>query len=82
METKTQLSPGNYMKTKKVIEALEHRFCKSTLASIVKKVCPVHTGELDVYYNTADLKNVIEPNLFRDLECEVITHMILSHPKI
>ena len=73
-----KLKPGNYMKVNRVIEILNHKFCKSTLASIVEKICPKHEGEYDIYYNTKDLKNVIESTLFRELECEVITHMIIE----
>jgi hypothetical protein len=72
------LQPGNYMKANRVIETLNHRFCKSTLASIIEKVCIKHEGEFGEYYNTRDLKSLIEPSLFRELECEVTTHMILS----
>jgi len=72
-----KLQPGNYMKVSKVTEFLENHF-KSTLLDIVKKVCPKHEGEHNIYYSTADLKNLMMPYIFQELECEVVTHIILD----
>lgn len=71
-----QLQSGNYMNAKHVIETLNHRFCRPTLASIAEKVCKKHQGEHGIYFNTTDLKNIMMPDLFKELECEVTTHMI------
>lgn len=77
--TKTnQLPSGNYMNAYHVIETLNHRFCRPTLASIAEKVCTKHQGEYGTYFSTTDLKNIMMPDLFKELECEVTTHMILS----
>lgn len=75
---KTSLQPGNYMKVNSVMNYFYHVNLKSTLADIVKKACTIHEGEFDIYYNTKDLKSVITPDLFREMECQVTTHMILT----
>ena len=77
MTSTNQLKPGNYMKVSAVLNFIENHF-KFTLQDVVQKVCPIHTGEFDVYYSTTDLKNVIISNIFREMECEVTTHMILT----
>jgi hypothetical protein len=73
-----KLQPGNYMKVNSVMEYFYHYNVKSTLAEIIKKVCPIHEGEFNIYYSTKDLKSVIVPDLFREMECQVVTHMILE----
>jgi hypothetical protein len=76
---KSQLLPGNYMKVNSVMNFFCHDGnIKAALARIIKEVCPIHEGEFDIYYNTKDLKSIIVPDLFRELECQVITHMILN----
>jgi hypothetical protein len=72
----SKLKSGNYMRVSKVIETLNHKFCRPTVSSIIEKICTKHEGEYDIYYNTKDLRNVIESSLFRELECEVTTHII------
>lgn len=52
---------------------------------IGEKKLPVNTTNVSKYilsetnpisfYNTNDLKNIMEPSDFREMECEVITHM-------
>jgi hypothetical protein len=37
-----------------------------------------HIGERDVYFNTTDLKTIMEADFFKEMECECITHMILT----
>jgi hypothetical protein len=78
MTTTNQLKPGNYMRVNAVMNYFNHSNIKSTLAGIIEKVCPKHRGEFDIYYDTKDLKSVITPDLFREMECEVTTHMILT----
>ena len=75
--SKNQLKPGNYMKVSKVNEFIENHF-KFTLSDIVKKTCKIHEGEFDSYYDTADLKNVCAPFIFKEMECDCVTYMILS----
>jgi hypothetical protein len=75
---KANLQPGNYMKVESVLSYFNHYNVKSTLASIIKKVCPVHEGEFSILYDTKDLKSVIVPDLFRELECHVNTLMIIE----
>ena len=71
-----KLPNGNYMKVKAVMNYFRHENAKSTLASIIEKTCPVCVGEYSDYYNTEDIKTVINPDLFREMECHVTTHMI------
>ena len=78
MKTLTKLLAGQYMKVDAVQSYFQSVNLKSTLASVIRIVCPMHEGEYDLYYDTADLKNVIESGLFRELQCKVITHLILS----
>jgi len=70
------LTPGNYMNAYHVIETLIHCFGKPTLASIIEKVCTKHQGEPGIYFNTTDLKNIMMPDLFKELECIVVTYMV------
>lgn len=72
------LKPGNYMNVHHVIETLNHRFSRPTLASIAEKVCTKHQGKHSIYFNTMDLKNIMMPDLFKELECNVITHMVIE----
>jgi hypothetical protein len=72
------LKPGNYMNVDSVMNYLYHVNLRSTLVDIIKKVCPIHGCKLDIYYNTSDLKSVMRPDLFRELECHVITYMVIE----
>ena len=74
----TKLTPGNYMKVSKVLETLNHKWCKPTLATVAEKVLTKHSGEHDVYFSTEELKSIMIPDLFKELECEVVTHMIIA----
>lgn len=78
MKTVKKLPTGSYMKAKAVQSYFQSVNLKSTLASIINSTCPVHEGEYDVYYDIQDLKMVIVDGLFRELECNVITHIIMS----
>ena len=77
MKTSKKLPAGQYMKVDAVQSYFQSVNLKSTLV-VITVVCPMHEGEYGLYYDTADLKNVIEPSLFRELECDVITHIIPS----
>jgi hypothetical protein len=68
------LSPGNYMRTSCVEKFLQPR---SEWHFFPLLDLPTHTGEFSTYYNTADLQRVLKPEVFQELECEAITHMIL-----
>lgn len=70
------LPKGNFMKCDIVIDTLTYKFCKSTLAQIVHKYCPVHQGQFDTYYNVKDLQSLMMPFLFEALEVEVTSYMI------
>lgn len=78
MNNSLKLAPGNYMKSSAVLHILYQIYQKPTLAETVEKVCPIHTGEFGQYFSTDDLKSVIDPVFFKDLQCEVVTHMILT----
>lgn len=75
---KSILQPGNYMKCESVMDYFYHINVKTTLASIILKVCPIHGSEGYIFYNTKDLKSVMMPGLFQELECQVTTHMIIE----
>ena len=73
---KLSLIPGNYMNAYHVIETLNHCFSRPTLASIAEKFCTKHQGKHSIYFNTTDLKNIMMPDLFKELECIVVTYMV------
>ena len=77
MENEKKLQPGNYMKVSKVNEFIENHF-KFTLNDIVKSVCKTYESEHGIYYNTKDLQNVITPFIFKEMECNCVTYMILE----
>ena len=75
MSTTTSLQPGNYMKVTPV------RLFLSKYHPLIEESAnrlPKHIGEYDTYFNTADLQTIMGKNLFNELECECITHMILE----
>ena len=72
-----QLQPGNYMKVQSVNEFIDKHFSK-TYSNTINEKCTKHQGKTGEYYNTADLKQLVTPFVFQELECEVITRMILS----
>ena len=75
MSTTTSLQPGNYMKVTPVRLFLSKYFPNIEMEA---NKLPKHTGEYDVYFNTTDLQTIMDKNLFQELECECITHMILT----
>ena len=78
MKNVKTLPEGQYMKVESVQSYFQTKVLKSTLASVIQLVCPSYEGEYGLYYNVQDLRSVIVPDLFRELECEVTTHVILS----
>ena len=70
------LNPGQYMKCESVMTYFYHINVKTTLASTILKVCPVHESEGYIFFNTIDLKSVISEQLYRELSSQVITHWI------
>ena len=75
MENK--LKPGRYMNVSSLTEFLKSN---DDFTDIVEKVKGIekHTGVEDVYYSTADLKNVIPSDQFRLIECEVVTYLVFN----
>ena len=73
MEIK-KLQPGNYMKVTPVLLFLAKHPIQCMNANKLTK----HIGEYNVYFNTEDLKPIMPKYLFEELECETVTHMILS----
>lgn len=70
------LNPGRYMKINSVNGFISKY--QSSVLDTIKSECPSHTGEFDKYYSTQDLKNHLDLEFFRDMECSVTTHLILS----
>jgi len=75
MSTTTSLQPGNYMKVTSVRLFLSKYH---PLIEMEANRLPKHIGEYDVYFSTTNLQTIMDKNLFKDLECECITHMILE----
>jgi hypothetical protein len=70
---------GNYMSVESVI----NYFLKQerlTLVDIIRNHCNTNVGwnggAFNLYYNTQDIKCVMMPDLFKELECDVITYMV------
>ncbi len=70
------MKQGNYMVDLEVIDYVETRLGRFTLSSIIHKICKLHKAGDTSYYSTEDLKNVMMPELFREMECHVTTHMV------
>lgn len=72
---KKKLNPGNYMKVTSVRLFLSKYFPNIEMeANKLTK----YEGEYDIYFSTLDLKSIMSSDLFKELECEVTTHMILK----
>ncbi len=69
-----RLQPGNYMKTTAVLRFLSHFPIQCMKANQLTK----HIGEYNVYFNTADLQEIMSADVFKEMECECVTHMILA----
>lgn len=72
---KSKLNPGRYMKASSLNEFLKSN---NDFTDFVQKVKGIetNTGVEDVYYSTADLKNVIPSDQFILIECEVVTYLV------
>ena len=71
---KSILKPGCYMKTTSVLRFLSIYPIQYMEVNNLQK----HIGEYDVYFSTSDLKSIMTEKVYKEMECEVITHMILS----
>lgn len=67
------LKPGNYMKVTSVRIFLGSMPIHLMRANQLK----THKGECNVYFSTEDLKTIMSESVFREMECQCITHMIL-----
>jgi len=76
-QTRT-LSFGKYMACKPVFDAMYFQFCRPSAAEIIKKTCTVLRGEHTLFFDVEELKKVLTPDLFKDLECVVTTHWIVD----
>lgn len=79
MHTKKPLPKGDWMNQTELLEALTHKFNSTDLAYKIWNSCSPEIASTGTpYYNTKALKSMIDPNLFRQIECEVSTLMILK----
>jgi hypothetical protein len=74
-KTISSLAPGRYMKVDKVNEFIQ-KYNSQSLPSILR--LDTHQGEFDLYYSVKDLKGIVDNEFFRNMECDVVTHLILS----
>lgn len=70
----SKLKPGSYMKTTSVLQFLSKLPIQQMEANNLNK----HEGKHNIYFSTSDLKSIISKSIFKEMECEVITHIILS----
>jgi hypothetical protein len=73
---KTSLQPGNYMRTKAVINWLDTNLPAHKYAEQIMDECPIYQGSESNYFLTEDLKSIIKPELFREMECDCTTYVI------
>jgi hypothetical protein len=79
MEIKNmKLENGNYMLKDKVLDYCNFAICKPSLALIIN-ICTCHHDEYGrSWFKTNDIKNVMMPDLFREMECNISTLMIVD----
>ena len=72
---KNPLKPGRYMK----VDTVSYFLCNN-FPSQFKELSSlqIYPGEYDTYYSTSDLKKIMSESLFKEMECECTTHVILS----
>lgn len=70
-----ELPAGSYMERNSVLTYLYHTVCKSTLASIIESRCDVYVTNTE-YIPTSQIKIYMMANLFREMECEVVSVLI------
>jgi hypothetical protein len=75
MQSSKSLKPGRYMKVDPVSYFLCNNF-PSQFKALAQ--LEIHPGEYAIYYSTSDLKKIMSESLFKELECECTTHLILS----
>lgn len=73
---KTTLQPGIYMKTRSVISWLDANLPNHKYAEQIIDECPIYKGSESNYFLTEDLKSIIKPDLFREMESDCITYII------
>ena len=79
VSVKRNLPAGSWMVKSEVVDYLYHRICKVTLAHIVESILDTETSSNGIeYLRTSDIKNVMMTELFREMECEVSTTLILK----
>jgi hypothetical protein len=71
--TKQTLKHGNYMKVKYVNAYFA---IAPTHLKYVKEL-PQHKGRHDIYYSTEDLKSIMSPGMFNELEHICTTFLIV-----
>jgi hypothetical protein len=77
VSVKRELPVGSWMVKNEVVDYLYHRICKVTLAHIVESILDAETSSNGIeYLRTSDIRNVMMPNLFREMECEITTIFI------
>lgn len=69
----SKLEPGNYMNAQSVISFLEGVHGQFELANRIVKTLKLDNG----FYSTSDIKTVIGEVALSEMECEVITHIII-----
>jgi hypothetical protein len=77
MDSANQLPPGNYMKINNVIFFFTEILPLAEIRRDIMAKCPICVGQRADYFNTLDLQRVMSRGIFQELECQVITHMII-----
>lgn len=77
IKTVSRLPEGTYMYMDSVLEYVYNRICKSTLGSLIEDRCDIYvTGDGIQFIPTSQIKIYMMVDLFREMECEVVTVMV------
>lgn len=71
----TELNPSlNYMNKYRVLEYIDNSY-QYSLNHIIRQL-PEHVSLSGVYYSVTDLQTIIPADLFREMECDVVTYSL------
>jgi hypothetical protein len=72
-----KLPTGSYMKKVEVLDYVHDKLHKGTLGWLIPQVTRTYCINDDYFYLADDVKNIMAKDLFREMECNVPTLMIL-----
>lgn len=76
MKSNKKLQQGEYMNVNNVQHYVKNIICSTALSRMITNICKVYELNNISFYKTKDLKSVMMPHTFREMECHVTTHMV------